>query len=187
MDAHQVVDFLHDAGLCIALTPERGLKVTPASSLTPELRALIRSSKDVLIDWLRCDAANDPASDPDRWAWPHSSAMNGTEIDTFTARLARFTEQGLILADAEWLAGKLVTRDRDVDDRRLCLECCHARPGRRCDKNAIFLLEQLQRCDHFKKLSELQMNYVSQSSKIPVRSNSPCSSISSSWRALLAR
>ena len=30
MDAHHIVDALHDAGLSIALTPEQGLKVTPA-------------------------------------------------------------------------------------------------------------------------------------------------------------
>ena len=70
-------------------------------------------------------AANDPTPDPDRWAWPHSAAMAGAEIDTFTARLARFTDKGLSLEDAEALADKLVTRDREADDRRLCLECFH--------------------------------------------------------------
>ena len=77
-------------------------------------------------------AANDPAPDPDRWAWPHSTAMNTAEIDTFTARLARFTDRGLILADAEALADKLVIRDREGDDRRLCLECASLNRGGRC-------------------------------------------------------
>ena len=70
-------------------------------------------------------AANDPAADPDRWAWPHSQAMTGAEIDTFTARLARFTDKGLSLEDAEARADRLVKRDRESDDRRLCLECFH--------------------------------------------------------------
>jgi hypothetical protein len=73
-------------------------------------------------------AANDPAAvthDPDRWAWPHSQAMTGREIDTFTARLHHFVRRGLLESDAETLADKLVTRDRDADDRRLCLECVH--------------------------------------------------------------
>ena len=70
-------------------------------------------------------AANDPTPDPDRWCWPHSAAMTGAEIDTFTARLARFTDKGLSLEDAEARADKLVTRDRESDDRRLCLECTH--------------------------------------------------------------
>jgi hypothetical protein len=63
--------------------------------------------------------------DIDRWCWPHSTAMNTAEIDTFTARLARFTDKGLSLDDGEKLADKLVARDRESDDRRLCLECLH--------------------------------------------------------------
>lgn len=70
-------------------------------------------------------AANDPAPDPDRWCWPHSTAMTGREIDLFTARLARFTDKGVIHGEAESLADKLVIRDRETDDRRLCLECTH--------------------------------------------------------------
>ena len=73
-------------------------------------------------------AANDPAGltlDPDRWCWPHTQAMNTAEIDTFIARLARFTDKGMALEAAEELADRLVTRDREADDRRLCLECAH--------------------------------------------------------------
>ena len=51
--------------------------------------------------------------------------MNGAEIDTFTARLVQFTDRGVKLDDAECLADKLVTRDRENDDRRVCLECAH--------------------------------------------------------------
>lgn len=57
-------------------------------------------------------AANDPAPDVDRWAWPHSTAMNEAEIDTFTARLMHLTDQGLRMADAEGLADYLTMRDR---------------------------------------------------------------------------
>ena len=63
--------------------------------------------------------------DPDRWCWPHSSAMNGAEIDTFAARLHQFTDKGLSRNDGEALADKLVVRDREQDDRRVCLECKH--------------------------------------------------------------
>jgi len=209
MSADQVLEVLHEAGLSIALTPEQGLRVTPASALTTELRDLIRASKTVLIDLLeRMKAANDttspwcvsvsPSSPPDaparlraaslaldkmqakepggyrmvakgqvaskvstemrvsgakvaakvsgetevpnaevrsavrtetqdfdRWAWPNSAAMNGAEIDLFTARLHRFTDKGLNIADGESLADKLVVRDREADDRRFCLECRH--------------------------------------------------------------
>ena len=115
-------------------------------------------------------AANDPAPDPDRWAWPHSQAMTGREIDTFTARLVRFTDKGLSIEDAEALADKLVTRDRESDDRRLCLECVHLAghaPGSwgcgnwqragvvvqaRDAQLSGALVHWLQRCDGFKEI-----------------------------------
>jgi hypothetical protein len=65
------------------------------------------------------------ASDPDRHCWPNTEAMTGSEIDTFTARLIRFTGKGVNHTDAEQLADKLVARDRQQDDRRHCLECLH--------------------------------------------------------------
>lgn len=77
-------------------------------------------------------AANDSDPDPDRWCWPHSTAMNGQEIDTFTARLARFTDKGLDLDAGERLADRLVIRDREQDTRRLCLECNHLGGTGRC-------------------------------------------------------
>ena len=51
--------------------------------------------------------------------------MTGGEIDSFTARLHHFTRRGLAEPDAERLADALVARDREADDRRLCLECVH--------------------------------------------------------------
>ena len=111
-------------------------------------------------------AANDPAAvthDPDRWAWPHSQAMTGREIDTLTARLHHFTGRGLAEPDAERAADKLVTRDRDADDRRLCLECVHLsgraeamrcaqwqRAGMGAAGLPAGLELMLQRCDGFK-------------------------------------
>ena len=115
-------------------------------------------------------AANDPAADPDRWAWPHSAAMNGAEIDTFTERLARFTDKGLNLDDAEALADKLVRRDRESDDRRVCLECVylagHGAGAIRCtnwQRAGVAVqardarlsgaqIHRLQRCDGFKEI-----------------------------------
>ena len=66
-----------------------------------------------------------PSTDPDRWAWPHSRAMNGQEIDTLMARQDLFYQRGAAPHDAERLADSLVSRDRDDDDRRLCMECRH--------------------------------------------------------------
>lgn len=49
--------------------------------------------------------------------------MTVGEIGAFTAWLSRFTDKGLSLNDSEAPADKLVLRDREADDRRVCLEC----------------------------------------------------------------
>lgn len=60
---------------------------------------------------------------PDRWCWPCSSAMNGTEIDFFLTRLQHFIGKGLARSKAKALTDKLVLRDRESDDRIVCMEC----------------------------------------------------------------
>lgn len=57
-----------------------------------------------------------PFQTPDRWCWPHSSAMSTAEIDAFTVRLARFTDKA-VPGRRRSAADKLVTRDRDNDSR----------------------------------------------------------------------
>ncbi len=101
--------------------------------------------------------------DPDRWAWPHSQAMTGCEIDLMAERARLFSLRGLGSLEAELLADRLVTRDREGDDRRLCMECAHlsGRAGAmRCTEHQraglgapglpAGLALQLQRCDGFK-------------------------------------
>lgn len=101
--------------------------------------------------------------DPDRWCWPHSSAMTGREIDTMAERTHLFNRRGLAALEAELLADKLVTRDREADDRRLCLECVHLsraggalrcaqwqRAGLGVPGVPAGLALVLQRCDGFK-------------------------------------
>ena len=144
----------------------RGLATaTPATPATdkPHIPPSVATVATVAVAKAPDRAANDPAPDPDRWAWPHSDAMNTGEIDTFTARLSRFTDKGLTLADAEALADKLVIRDRDLDARRLCLECLHLHRGGRCGnwqrasvamaaqdaRLPADLVRRLQRCDGF--------------------------------------
>jgi hypothetical protein len=55
------------------------------------------------------------------------------EIRQFERRQARITWMGYGHI-AEQLAETLLHRDRDLDDRRLCVECAHGGPGRRCKK-----------------------------------------------------
>lgn len=99
---------------------------SPAANDPAQVVGLVNSAA-VSSDTVSTPISTEPAAmpDPDRWAWPHSQAMTGREIDTFTARLHHFTRRGLAEPEAEKLADKLVTRDRETDDRRLCLECAH--------------------------------------------------------------
>ena len=117
------------------------------------------------LDAAQCPAGVRPLHDPDADCWPHSAAMTGAEIDIFTARLVRFTDKGLYMDAGERLADKLVIRDRERNDRRLCLECLHLHRGDgwRCRnwqaagiacraRDAQLptdLATQLQRCDGF--------------------------------------
>ena len=112
------------------------------------------------------DTVPTTAPDPDRWCWPHSDAMTGAEIDRFTGRLALFTAKGLTANEAEVLADKLLIRDRDGDDRRVCLECSHLSgwAGRRQCRGLQYAgmggpqasagqVAMLQRCNGFKAAS----------------------------------
>lgn len=76
-------------------------------------------------------------------------AWTDAEIVTFEQRVARSTWLGY--PDAKGRAERLLHRDRDTDDRRLCVECQHAGPGYRCARREAFLLDQLQRCPMFKE------------------------------------
>jgi hypothetical protein len=97
---------------------------TEAISAMPErLSSVLAVPSPAVLE--KHDSSIAVTEDPDRWCWPHSSAMNGAEIDLFTTRLHLFTDKGLARNDGETLADKLVLRDRDQDDRRVCLECNH--------------------------------------------------------------
>jgi hypothetical protein len=126
-------------------------RASPAANDAAQVLVLVASSEVATL-------VASPAAlfeNPDRWAWPHSTAMTGREIDTFTARLARFTDKGLSLSDGEALADKLVMRDREADERRLCLECVHLARNGLCkavttDGKPIETISTiLQRCDSF--------------------------------------
>lgn len=75
-------------------------------------------------------------------------AWSQREMDRFVFRAALFRRRGEPEARAEAVAERLVQRDRDRDDRRLCLECQHLQPAYRCDRGAS-IRDVFQRCDHF--------------------------------------
>ena len=97
--------------------------------------------------------ANQSTDNPDRYCWPNSPAMNTIEIKTFHSRVVRFSGR----ANAEQLADRLVRRDREGDDRVMCIECLHMKEMIcQNSKEAVIhpilgenFVDQLQRCTGF--------------------------------------
>ena len=100
-------------GLLQKLQAKRRAAVTPAPATTPQTVATVAT----------VTVTNAPAPDPDRATWPHCVAMNRAEVDLMVARLALFADRGLTVPEAERLADKMVTRDREADRRGACAEC----------------------------------------------------------------
>jgi hypothetical protein len=111
------------------------------------------------------ELVNDPefdAGDMDRWCWPHSEAMTGAEIDRMAARVALFSSRGLRFEESERLADALVKRDREMDDRRMCVECANLR-GRQCaawqiagaGRTVEAIIQLPQRCPGFESVGGL--------------------------------
>lgn len=67
--AETIVKSLQTAGVTIAPTDDGGLRVTPASRLTPELRGMIRETKAELLKYFSVFAANDPEPPAEPNAW----------------------------------------------------------------------------------------------------------------------
>lgn len=55
--------------------------------------------------------------------------MSDREIGRHVFRQGLFQRRGEDAAHAEVLADRLLERDRDLDTRRLCLECAHFQPN----------------------------------------------------------
>ena len=117
----------------------------------------VATATDSAANDARADPA--PAPDPDRYCWPHSTAMNTAEIDRFLARVEVLQRKDMGLNAAEALADAMVMRDRDGDDRRSCFECQHFRHRRKTCGNfsaagggqelGSDLAATLQRCPGF--------------------------------------
>jgi hypothetical protein len=104
---------------------EAGNKLIDIGTVRPAGLSPLLLAASLALDASISAAGTLPGNDPDADCWPDSTAMNGTEIDLFTARLHRFTDKGLTRTDGEVLADRLVIRDRETEDRRSCLECRH--------------------------------------------------------------
>lgn len=169
MDASELLHHLRDAGLVLTLTPAGDLHVAPRCALNDDHRAAIRAGRDALVLALLAEA-DDAPTPPQRdsgnpWMTPeqgdecHAGGWDDAEVDAFQRREARFIRLGRA-ADAEHLAERLTLRDREGDDRRLCLECTWLSGTGRCLAAATARLPGvdrwlepiqtiLQRCDAF--------------------------------------
>lgn len=138
MGAPDLLHYLRGAGLVLTLTQAGGLHVAPRSSLTDDHREAIRAERDALVLALQAEASGPP---PPRWSGNplmtpeqgdecHVCGWSSAEIFTFTARAACFDRIGR--PDAEHLAERLTLRDRDLDDRRMCVECRELESSGRC-------------------------------------------------------
>ena len=96
------------------------INVSPMSPLVPTESGQLVAASNVRPHRLTPD-------DADRC---HAPCWDDAEMAAFTARAARFAQMGR--ADADDLAERLTLRDRDGDDRRLCLECSRLGDAGRC-------------------------------------------------------
>ena len=168
MGTADLLHHLRGAGLVLTLTPAGAVHVAPRRALTDNHRAAIRAERDALVLALQAEASRpppprrsgNPLMTPDEGDDCHAGGWDDAEIDAFKARQARFTRMGQSDADAEHLAERLTLRDRDGDDRRLCLECTWLGDTGRClaaatgripgaDRRLEPMQTILQRCDAF--------------------------------------
>ena len=133
MGAPDLLQQLRDAGLTLEASDGK-LIVTPRDRLTDALRLAIKAHKVALMAALTLVSPRaDLPPDPDRYCWPHSTAMNTAEIDRFLARVETLHRKGIGLDVAETLGDAMVLRDRDpLDDRRSCIECANLERSGRC-------------------------------------------------------
>jgi len=153
MGARDVLERAVAAGLELSVEGDL-LVVRPKAKLTDDLRAALRQAKPELLALLNRPYRLNQI-DADRCHWP---AWSEREIRAFTARTVLFMRRGLSATDSDDLGERLVLRDRDQDDRKLCVECASYRTGR-CitpvaaglvsDAIGVELAAQLQRCPGF--------------------------------------
>lgn len=175
MGAHDLLAKLAAAGVTVIADGDR-LVIRPASRLTDDHRSALRAAKTELLALLgdptrshtgmAADAAPDvaPVARPHRLSpedadRAHLTEWDDTTIATFTKRVTLFLRRGINATDADDLAEALVLRDRDGDDRRLCVECSHLRRTV-CNSDAGMdgyvgdMLTMLQRCPGFEEAKQ---------------------------------
>jgi hypothetical protein len=104
------------------------------------------------------EAQTQPAPEP---RWSDYVPANRQELARMMKRTEAFERMGLTFDEIDLVVDRLLRRDREGDDRHLCIECMRIRSsatGWRCDalRGAIppdWATIQLQRCPTFKEVS----------------------------------
>ena len=155
-----VLQHLHAAGLHLVLSGDK-IMVTPSARLTDDLRQTIKDNRDKLLRALapRRQSGN-ALMTAEQTDDCHAGGWDDSEVSTFTARVLMLLRRGIGVDDADDLAERMTLRDRDGDDRRMCVECSHLGDGGRClaaasgrvhgaDRRMEPVQTILQRCDAF--------------------------------------
>ena len=160
MGAPDVLQHLHAAGLHLALIDGK-IIVQPRSKLTDNLRQSIKDNRDKLLQALAATRrSGNPLMTAEQADDCHAGAWDDDELSAFTTRVLMLQRRSIEADDADNLAERLTLRDRDGDDRRMCVECSHLGDGGRClaaaagrvhgaDRRMEPVPTVLQRCEAF--------------------------------------
>jgi hypothetical protein len=137
------------------------VKLTGPSEAVRRMLPLVARHKAELLEVLTGrQAAPEPAPDP-RQSWSHYTPATADEIMRMLERTEMFERMGLAPDEVDLAVDRLHLRDREGDDRHLCLECQHVRADAtnwRCGalRGPIpreWVATQLQRCPSFLQLA----------------------------------
>ena len=160
MGAPDVLQHLRAAGLHLAVSGDK-IIVTPRSVLTDDLRQTIKENRyKLLLALTATRRSGNPLMTAEQADDCHAGAWDDNELTAFTTRVLMLQRRGIEADDADNLAERLTLRDRDGDDRRMCVECSHLGDGGRClaaaagrvhgaDRRLEPVPTILQRCEAF--------------------------------------
>lgn len=160
MGAPNLLEHLRAAGLHLAMVDAK-IVVTPRAMLTDELRKTIKYNRDALARSLApIRRSSNPLMTAEQADDCHAGAWDDAEVSAFATRVLILLRRGIGADDADDLAERLTLRDREGDDRRMCVECSHLSDGGRCladaagrvhgaDRRLEPVTTILQRCETF--------------------------------------
>jgi len=152
MNPSSILSTLKDAGVTASLAPPNGVNLKPTALVTQHLIDLVKVYKKELLE----------ALDGSAMVFSPGLASQQTE-SSFNRRMALFFGR----KDAKELAQRLQRRDRDKDDRRMCVECAHFTANTFCRNHKVAEVPpmvgsdfsvMLQRCRGFAMPPEFRWN-----------------------------